>query len=68
MVARATPRPAELRREWVAGLNAGLPLGPLYGEPLEDIRVDNPSDEIHSIERYLGHESVASRVGARLAA
>ena len=46
----------------------GHPLGPLYGEPLEDIRVDNPSDEIHSIERYLGHESVASRVGARLAA
>jgi hypothetical protein len=46
----------------------GHPLTPCFGEPLEDLRVDNPSAEVHSIERYLGHEPVAKRIGARLAA
>jgi hypothetical protein len=60
--------------EWISAWDPddfgalGHPLTPLYGEPLVDVRVDNPSDEIHSIERYLGHEPVARRIGARLAA
>ncbi len=60
--------------EWISAWDPddfgalGHPLTPLYGGPLEDVRVDNPADEVHSIERYLGHEPVARRIGARLAA
>jgi hypothetical protein len=32
------------------------------------VRVDNPADEVQSIERDLGQEPVARRIGARLAA
>jgi hypothetical protein len=46
----------------------GHPLAPLYGQPLEDLRVDNPPNKAHSIEYYLGHDRVAGRISEGLAA
>lgn len=45
----------------------GHPLRPLYGGPLEDIVVDNPIGNGHSIEQYLKHRDVASWIGKMLA-
>jgi hypothetical protein len=46
----------------------GHPLERLYGQPLEDLRVDNPANKAHAIEHYLGHERVATRIGDALTA
>jgi hypothetical protein len=40
----------------------GHPLGPAWGPPPRNVRVDN-GDSPHSIERYLGHPEVAGPVG-----
>jgi hypothetical protein len=40
----------------------GHPLGRLYGDPLDDLRVDNPANKAHAIEHYLGHQAVATRI------
>jgi hypothetical protein len=44
----------------------GHPLEPLYGQPLEDVRVDNPANKAHAIEHYLGHDKVAGRIADAL--
>jgi hypothetical protein len=44
----------------------GHPLRGLYGTPLQDLRVDNPSGKAHSITHYLGHKEVALRVSETL--
>ena len=44
----------------------GHPLERLYGQPLEDVRVDNPANKAHAIEHYLGHQRVATRIGDAL--
>lgn len=44
----------------------GHPLQRLYGDPLTDVRVDNPANQAHSIEQYLGHSAVASRIADSL--
>jgi hypothetical protein len=44
----------------------GHPLERLYGQPLEDVRVDNPANKAHSIEHYLGHQRVAARIADAL--
>jgi hypothetical protein len=45
----------------------GHPLAPLYGEPLDDLQVDNPFLKAHSIEKYLSHAQVAAHIGDALA-
>ena len=69
-----TPGPAHPNVEnWVTVFDPddfvtlGHPLLPLYHEPLEDLRVDNPTDDPHGIEHYLGHAHVAARIAAALA-
>jgi endonuclease G len=44
----------------------GHPLKRLYGDPLEDLRVDNPANRAHAIEYYLGHARVAARIADAL--
>ncbi len=46
----------------------GHPLHPLYGSPLDDVQVDNPDDQAHSISEYLSNEEVAAAIGAALSA
>jgi len=41
----------------------GHPLRPTWGDPLQDVEVQN-GDSPHSIERYLGHPEVAAAIGA----
>jgi hypothetical protein len=45
----------------------GHPIAPIYGQPLEDLRVDNPPNKAHSIEQYLSHDRVAGRIADALA-
>jgi hypothetical protein len=45
----------------------GHPLRRLWKDPLEDVRVDNPPGNAHSIEHYLGHEPVARPIARALA-
>ena len=58
---------------WVTGFDPddfvalGHPLRPLYKDPLEDLRVDNPNSNPHGIEHYLGQRTVAERIAATLA-
>jgi hypothetical protein len=44
----------------------GHPIAPIYGQPLEDLRVDNPPNKAHSIEQYLSHDRVAGRIADAL--
>jgi hypothetical protein len=44
----------------------GHPIAPIYGQPLEDLRVDNPPNKAHSIEYYLSHDRVAGRIADAL--
>lgn len=46
----------------------GHPIASVYGQPLEDLRVDNPPNKAHSIEQYLSHDRVANRIGDALTA
>jgi endonuclease G len=46
----------------------GHPIKRLYGEPLDEMSVRNPRGEAHSVERYLGHQAVASWIGNHLGA
>jgi hypothetical protein len=67
-----TPGPAHPKVEWITAWDPddfvalGHPLTELYGEPLTDIRVDNPFGKAHAVEQYLAHESVADRIGQAL--
>ena len=45
----------------------GHPVKHLYGDPIEEIRVRNPSGHTHDIDRYLRHQKVATWIGSRLA-
>lgn len=44
----------------------GHPVKGLYGEPIEEIRVRNPSGHTHDIEHYLRHQKVGAWIGSRL--
>lgn len=54
---------------WDAGdfVALGHPVKGLYGDPIEEIRVRNPSGRTHDIEYYLRHQKVATWIGSRLA-
>ena len=54
---------------WDAGdfVALGHPIKGLYGDPIEEIRVRNPSGHTHDIEHYLRHQKVATWIGSRLA-
>jgi hypothetical protein len=45
----------------------GHPVKGLYGDPIEELRVRNPSGHTHDIEHYLRHRRVAAWIGSRLA-